>query len=250
MPEYDPNEQVQTAESLSQEPALDLELVAKIKAQALIDCGYTVRDDDGQVRASVKMLQASTLQAMVDRHVATSKSDLARRAVTPFELFQELLPHAPGAQSLAANDEGREAQRLLVKDVWGYTNTGVSGFVQKHVAELSLVLCAAEVARHKVNEETGTKEPTLEWARFLTADRDLIMAHYTGPAGASFIRAARRLNQQLGLVAERRPELAVSVAKQLGTVVKQAVSSVPYADTKAVAALQGGTGQDAGAEDA
>lgn len=245
MPEYDHDELSQTDESLSQEPALDLELVAKIKAQALIDSGYCVTGDDGQVRSSTKILQASTLQAMVDHHVATSKSDLAKRAVTQFELFQELLPHAPGAQTLATTDEEREAQRLLIKEVWGYANTGVSSFVQKHVAELGLILCEAKVARHKLNEETGTKEPTLEWGRFLTADRELVMTHYTGPAGASFIRAARRLNQQLGLVAERRPELAVSVAKQLGTVVKQAVASVPYADTKSVAALQGGADAEA-----
>jgi hypothetical protein len=67
------------------------------------------------------------------------------------------------------------------------------------------------------------------------------MTYYTGPAGAAFIRAARKLDAQLGLVADRRPELATPVAKQLNSVVKQAIASIPHADTKAVAALTGGS---------
>jgi hypothetical protein len=129
------------------------------------------------------------------------------------------------------------AQKELIKLLWTCANVGVSGFVQTRVATLGLVLCEADVGRTKLIQETGKKEPTTERGRFLTANDDLIMTHFTRPAGIAFVRAARRLEAQLGLVADRRPELTVPVAKQLGSMVRQAVASVPHADPKAAATL-------------
>lgn len=225
---------------LQLELGLDRDLVDKIKAEAMIRAGFSTTDDDGTVRSDPKQVQVAVLQSMQENHVVTSKRSLAKQAVTSFELYQEILPQAPGTQSLAHTEEEKVAQTELTKLIWGFTNVGVSGFVQKHVAGLGLVLCEArDVARTKINEETGKKQPTTENARFLTSDRDLIMTYYTGPAGAAFMRAARKLDAQLGLVADRRPELAAPVARQLSTVVRQAVASIPHADTKAVAALLG-----------
>ncbi|WP_369055114.1 hypothetical protein [Kineococcus terrestris] len=233
-------EEGDTPSHIQLELGLDRDLVEKIKAEALIQAGHSVTDDDGNVRSSTKQLQIAVLQIMQDKHVVTTKRELASRSVTAFELYQEMLPQGPGAQSLAQIDEEKIAQTELTKLVWGFTNVGISGFVQKHVASLGFILCeAGDVARTKINQETGKKQPTTEHARFLTSDRDLIMTYYTGPAGASFLRAARKLEAQLGLVADRRPELAGPVARQLGTVVKQAVTSIPHADVKAVAALKG-----------
>lgn len=229
------------------EVGIDLELVEKIKAEALIQAGHSTQDDDGSARMSLKQLQFAVLQTMQDRHVVTGKRDLAARAATQFELYQELLPTAPGVQALARSDEERLAQSQLMKLLWGYANVGINSFVQKHVAGLGFVLCEAKVARTKVNEETGKRQPTTELARFLTADGELIMTYYTGPAGAAFVRAARKLDAQLGLVADRRPELAMPVAKQLGSVVKQAVASIPHADPKAITALKGGDSDSDGA---
>lgn len=236
-----PNEFAATESSSAEIYGVDLELVEKIKAEALIQAGHSTTDEDGTVRASVKQLQFAVLQSMQERHVVTGKRDLATSAVTQFELYQELLPQGPGAQALARTDEEKLAQQQLTKQLWGYANVGISGFVQKNVATLGMVLCEAKVARTKLNEETGRKQPTTELARFLTTDGELIMTYYTGPAGAAFVRAARKLDAQLGLVADRRPELTMSVAKQLGSMVKQAVASIPHADPKAVAALTAGS---------
>lgn len=226
------------------EYGVDLELVEKIKAEALIRAGHHSTDDEGVVRASVKQLQFAVLQSMQDRHIAADKRDLATAAVTQFELYQELLPEGPGAQVLARSQEERLAQQQLTKQLWSYANIGISGFVQKNVAGLGLVLCEAKVARTKLNEETGKKQPTTELARFLTTNGELIMTYYTGPAGAQFVRAARKLDAQLGLVSDRRPELTMSVAKQLGSMVRQAVASIPHADPKAAAALTAGEAFD------
>lgn len=229
------------AQHVQLELGVDRDLIEKIKAEAMIQAGYSVTDDDGTVRSDPKQLQVAVLQSMQENHVVANKRNLAKQAVTSFELYQEILPQAPGTQSLARTEEEKAAQTELTKLIWGFTNVGVSGFVQKHVAGLGFVLCEArDVARTKINEETGRKQPTTENARFLTSDRELIMTYYTGPAGAAFMRAARKLDAQLGLVADRRPELAAPVARQLSTVVRQAVASIPHADTKAVAALLGG----------
>jgi hypothetical protein len=239
--DYDQNDPEATDSLSADQYGVDLELVEKIKAEALIQAGHHTTDQHGTVHASVKQLQFSVLQVMQDRHVATSKRDLATSAVTPFELYQELLPHGPGVQALARSNEEKLAQQLLTRQLWGYANVGISSFVQKNVASLGMVVCEAKVARTKLNEETGKKQPTTELARFLTTDGDLIMTYYTGPAGAAFVRAARKLDAQLGLVAARRPELAVPVARQLGSMVRQAVAAVPHADPRAAAALTAGS---------
>lgn len=236
-----PSDLEATDSSSADEYGVDMELVEKIRAEALIQAGHSTTDEDGTVRASVKQLQFTVLQVMQERHVVISKRDLSTSAVTQFELYQELLPQGPGAQTLARTDEEKLAQQLLTKQLWSYANIGISGFVQKNVATAGMVLCEAKVARTKLNEETGKKQPTTELARFLTTDGELIMTYYTGPAGAAFVRAARKLDAQLGLVADRRPELTMSVAKQLGSMVKQAVASIPHADPRAAAALTAGS---------
>jgi hypothetical protein len=241
-----PNEEFSSGEfetntgSSADDYGVDQDIVDKIKAEALIQAGYSSTGDDGAVRASIKQLQFAVLQVMQEGHVASGKRDLATSAVTQFELYQQLLPDGPGVQTLARSDEEKLAQQQLTKLLWSYANVGISGFVQKNVAGLGMVLCEAKVPRTKLNEETRTKQHTLEIGRFLTTDGELIMTYYTGPAGAAFVRAARKLDAQLGLVSDRRPELTMSVAKQLGGIVKQAVTAIPHADPKAAAALTAG----------
>lgn len=224
-----------------EEHVLDVELIDRIKSEALIRHGYHAEDEDGFIRANQKQLQLAALEFMQDKHVATSKSNLQTKSVTQFEFYQELFPNGPGAQALPESEEEKRAQQDLTKLVWGYSNVGISGFVQKSVASSGLIVCEAKVGRTIVNEVNGKKQPTTELARFLTNDGELIMLYYTGPAGAAFLRAARKLDAQLGLVSDRRPELTMAVAKQLGTVVRQAVASVPHADPKAAAALTPGS---------
>lgn len=225
--------------------APDPELVQKIQAEALIQAGFVVKGDDGEIRASFARLQSAVLQVMHERHVVRTKREFTTGAVTKFELYQEMLPDAPGVRSVAATVEEKLAQDMLMRKLWGYLNTGPSGFVQKHAAGASLVLCEGDVPRTKVNEENGRREPRTERGRFLTDDGELILAYYTGPAGAAFIKQARKLEAQLGMVSKRRPELAASVAKQVGAMVKQAIGAVPHADPRQVAALTAGNGSDA-----
>src|SRR4051794_19879521 len=88
----------------------DPELVDKIKCEALIRAGYAITNEDGESRASFPLLQRGVLQNMHERHVVRNKRDFITGAVTRFELYQEMLPDAPGAQSLAATPEEKLAQ--------------------------------------------------------------------------------------------------------------------------------------------
>ncbi|MFD9889715.1 hypothetical protein ACFWY9_10250 [Amycolatopsis sp. NPDC059027] len=215
---------------------VDQELVERLFSQALIDAGFVFEDEDPP-RANVKLLPAAVLEVMQANHIAAVKRDMAKKAVTKFELYAELFPEGPGVREVAEQSEARVVQADLMKRLWTLTNTGPTGFVQKNVGDGGYVLCEAHVPRTKLNEESGKRQPTTEPGRFLTTDRDLIITHYTGPAGAAFIRAARRLEAQLGLVGERRPELVTPVARQASAAMKQAVAAVPHADVKQATAL-------------
>jgi hypothetical protein len=219
---------------------VDQELVEKLCSQALLDAGY-FKDEDGVVLADYNALKHGVVQIMLDRHVVSGQRDLAANAVTKFELLAEVLPTAPGVANLPESLEEAEAKDDLAGKLWNLCNAGVSGHVQKNIPQSGLIVVEAKVARTKVNEETGKREPTTELARFLTADRELIMNHLTGPAGAKFVQQARKLENLLGMVTERRPELAGPVARQLGDVVKQAVTSIPHADPKRVLAITAGS---------
>jgi hypothetical protein len=222
---------------------VDHELVERILSQALIDAGLVFEGEDPP-RANPKLLAAAVLEAMQANHVAAVKRDMAKMAVTKFELYAEVFPGGPGVREVAARPEERIVQTDLMKRLWALTNTGPTGYVQKNVGESGYVLCEAHVPRTKLNEESGKRQPTTEPGRFLTADRDLIITHYTGPAGAAFIRAARRLEAQLGLVGERQPELVAPVARQAGAALKQAVAAIPHADVRQAIALTASEADD------
>lgn len=220
---------------------VDEALVEKIMAEALIEAGY-FKDEDGLQMADYNAMKQGVVQIMLDKHVVTGQADLSQRGVTKFELYAETLPTAPGVKNLPDSEEEEVAKGRLSTKIWNLCNAGVSGFLQKSTPNTGLVVVEAKVSRTKVNEETGKREPMTEMGRFLTADKDLIMMHLTGPAGAKFIAQARKLENLLGMVTERRPELAAPVARQLGDVVKQAVAAIPHADQKrALAITAGGT---------
>jgi hypothetical protein len=242
----DPDDVGDSAEQPPLTGLIDRDLVEKIMSQALIDGGY-VKEEEGLVLADDKPLKAAVVQTMLDNHVVNSGKEMPSRGVTKFELYAELLPTAPGITSLPESVEENEAKTKLMNKVWGYVNTGTTGHVQQNISDSGYVVVEAQVRRTKVHQETGKKEISTEMARFLTADRELIMTHLTGPAGSKFVAQARRLENLLGMVTERRPELAVPVARQLNVVVKQAVAAIPHADARQAAALTSGNRDGDGA---
>lgn len=220
---------------------LNQDVVDQLIAQAYIDAGMTRLDDDGHTIADGKQLGSKLVDVMLTKHQATGMSDYTKKAATKFELFAEIFPTAPGVTSQPATGEEQAACDELKKQVWTLVNTGTSGYVQKRVAIEGLVLCQAGVGRQKVSLETGVAEPGTEVGKFLTKDKELILTFYASPAAQSFARAARKLENQLGMVAERRPELALDVARQASVVVKASVTAIPHASVSQVRALTGHT---------
>ncbi|MGV0788672.1 hypothetical protein ABQF33_17320 [Mycolicibacterium sp. XJ2] len=230
---------------------LDPRLVKHILDQTLIDHGYCTRDNrSGLEIPDDSQLKLAVLEAMSRHHVVTSNKDLAVKAVTKFELYSEVFPEGPGVTSIPDTPEGTEAQKKLITKVWGYIQTGITGHVQQSIAASGMVLCEAKVSRTLINEETGKREPTVTLARFLTSDHALILKHYTAPAGADFAQASRKLENKLGMVVGRQPELAGTIARQMAAVVKASIAAIPHADPKHVAALVAGSLVDDEAETA
>lgn len=246
--EPDANEDEST--TLFQTPLVDTELVERLTAQAMIDHGFFVRNKEDQQVADVKPLRAAVLAAMENNHVVHSNKELTAGAVTKFELYAELFPNGPGIASLPTSLEEEAAQKELTKTVWSLTNTGPTGHVQHNISHSGLILCEAQIARTKISQETGKKQPTTEMGRFLTGDAQLILTHYTGPAGAAFVKQARALEKKLGMVATRQPELTQAVARQIQAVVKQAQAAIPHADPKQASALNAGVSDETAAPEA
>ncbi|WP_280413444.1 hypothetical protein [Nocardia asiatica] len=229
----------------AQQYVLNSDLVEQIESQTLIDEGFCYDDPNGRPVADTKQLQHAVLQVMEKRHVVANNRELAKNAVTKFELYSEILPNGPGVKTLPESPEHAEVHQRLMRKVWGFANTGQSGYVQKNIAPTGMILCEASVARTKINEETRKREPGTEIGRFLTSDPQLILKYFTAPAGSAFAKAARKLENQLGLVTSRQPELAMPVARQIGVVVKQAVAAIPHADVRQAGALTAGANDEA-----
>lgn len=56
---------------------------------------------------------------MFERHIVRSKKEFGAGAVTKFELYQEMLPDGPGAQSVASTPEEKLAKDRLERKLWG-----------------------------------------------------------------------------------------------------------------------------------
>jgi hypothetical protein len=247
MPAVSPQviEQDADAGDFSPPDVIDVDAVVE---QTLIDHGFSNRNREGVLIFDKAELQKAVREAM-ESHVATNKKDLDAKAVTKAELYAEVLPNGPGVQSIADNPDWIAVQKKLQDKVWGIASTGVTGHVQKGVGPSGMILCEAEVSRTNISEETGKKVPSTQIARFLTVDHQLILKYYTGPGGADFTRAGRKLETKLSMVTKRQPELTVGVARQMAAVLKQVIGALPHADVKQALALTASALSDAAEEE-
>lgn len=214
--------------------------------EMLIAHGYCVRDNrTGLEKPDDHLLRVAVVKAM-QGHVATSKTihELATKSVTKDELYAEVFPHGPGVESIPETDLDAEVQKSLTAKIWGITNTGTSGHVQKAIAASGLVLCEAKVSRTVSKGNGGSGITSMVMGRFLTSDHATILTHYTTPAGAEFVGAGKKLDNKLNMVVSRQPELAAAVARQMAAAVKQAIAAIPHADPKVMAALVAGSLSD------
>jgi hypothetical protein len=74
----------------------------------------------------------------------------------------------------------------------------------------------------------------------------LISSYSTLPSSAKLAKAAEAVSKHMQMAVRRHPELAPTVARQVGTAIKQAQASLaPVSDAKAAAALTAAKPEDA-----
>lgn len=200
--------------------------------------GYTLPGPSGQETIDEDSVKDTVYSKLIEDHVVTDPGHLSEGAITEHELYEAVFPKGPAARQQPTSPEEDEARKRLMRKLWGYTNTGVSGHCQKRseAEGHSYVLCEAAVARTYRSEETGRPKPTTEPGRFFTDNPDMISAHSTLPSSAKLAKAAESVSKRLQMAVRRHPELASTVARQVATSVRQAQAALaPVADAKAAA---------------
>lgn len=163
--------------------------------------GSTVRDED--------KMKARGLE-VVSRAVVTSKADRSKKAVTNGELFANVFPEAPGARPGTADtlDDVESAVRaFLMRKVWGLTNAGPRGYVQKRLGDGSLILCRATVHRNL--------DPIV--AVYVTDEPTLIMEDSLNPQIDKLVRLASDVREHAAMIVTRHPELESKVSTALNS---------------------------------
>lgn len=192
-------------------PATELTLPSVIKKeiedridQAWETAGYMT--DDGLRDA--KAMQEAAYEEVI-KHVANSKEEVAKKAITRGELYAMVFPNGPGADgSEDSLDEFDEAVRsALERDVWSLTQPKAEGALQKRLGEEnSTLLLVRENIRRGLDPAVAV---------FLTDNPTLIMEGVVDKEVKAYERKAANLRKQLEMVTKRHDELSAQVSSRV-----------------------------------
>jgi hypothetical protein len=221
-------------------PYPNLDAVDELVHGAFASHGYTYTGASGKETVDEDAVKDAVFQRLVSEHVVGDPSKLSDGSITAHELYEAIFPSGPGARQQPANLEEGEARKQLTRKLWGYTNTGTTGYCQKRAEaeDYTFVLCEAQVARTYRSVETGRPKPTTETGRFFTDEPELISQYSTLPSTTKLTKGADSVARHMQMALRRHPELASTIARQVVTATKQAQASLaPVADAKTAAAL-------------
>lgn len=217
-------------------PYPNLDVVDELVHDAFASHDFLVEGPGGKKVLDEDAVKDQVFQIMVKDHVVNDQAGLSEGAVTAHELYEAVFPHGPGARRATTSIEEEKARADLSRKLWGYANTGISGYCQKRAEAEghTLVLCEASVGRTYRSEETGRPKPSTEIGRFFTDNPDLINQHSTLPSTLKLTKAAESVSKHMQMATRRHPELAAAVARQVGTALSQTRAALaPVADAKA-----------------
>ncbi len=218
----------------------DLVAVDALVHGAFASHGFTYTGASGKEMVDEDAVKDAVFQRLISDHVVNDPSKLSDGSITAHELYEAIFPSGPGARKQPANIEEGEARKQLTRKLWGYTNTGATGYCQKRAEaeDYTCVLCEAQVGRTYRSQETGRPKPTTETGRFFTDEPEMISQYSTLPATTKLTKAADSVARHMQMALRRHPELAPAVARQVVTATKQAQASLaPVADAKTAPAL-------------
>lgn len=179
---------------------------AERTATVLREADYV--DEDGN--PSEPIMKERVYQQMLDSCVVNSKAERSRKALTKGQLYTRAFPNGPGADEAGVDDldeVDRAVFERLSSDVWGLTQTGRTGSIQRRLEsdESTLVLCRTKVHR-----------PTDKLlAVYLTDNEALIMEDAVDKEIKSWVSRASRLRKDLDMILSRHPGLRGQISSQL-----------------------------------
>jgi hypothetical protein len=218
----------------------NFDVVDQLVHGAFASHGYVVFGPSGKEVVDEDSVKDAVFQLLVNEHVVDDQNKLSESAITAHELYEAIFPNGPGARQQPANLEELEARKVLSRKLWGYTNTGVSGYCQKRseAESFTYVLCEGMVGRTYRSQETGRPKPSTEVGRFFTDDPELINMYSTLPSTAKLTKAAEAVSKHMQMAVRRHPELAPAIARQVGTAVTQAKAALaPVADARSASSI-------------
>jgi hypothetical protein len=151
-----------------------------------------------------KEMQEAAYEEVI-QHVANTKEEVAKKAITRGELYAKVFPEGPGADgSDEPLDEFDELVRSgLERDVWSLTQPKAEGALQKRLGEekSTLILVQEKIRRGL--------DPAV--AVFVTDNPTLIMEGVVDKEVKAYERKAANLRKQLEMVTKRHDELSAQV---------------------------------------
>ena len=152
-----------------------------------------------------------------------ARNERAAKAQTAHALTQRIFPDVPAPGTEEYEDGGQVAERVWSKlegAVWRATDPKASSSAQKLLARMGeegLVLVRTTIA-----VGTGTMNATMAKAAYVTADGDSLMKDYAKPLREKVNKVAEAMAKDLGMVAERNPELAELLMREIKASMKGA----------------------------
>lgn len=179
--------------------------VRERQEELVIEGGFSKEDADGNDEPDWDAFKNEGAVVLIGHRV--DKVEDKPKGLTATELLNAVLPDV-GVDLTDPVD--RDAWAKLARRIWGITQTGSTGFVQRQLAK-PFVLIQVPVIR--VSDATSPPEKVK--VAFVTANDDIIIDDSLMPVIDEVIAGASKIRKQAELIHKRKPELGKRITKAI-----------------------------------
>jgi hypothetical protein len=204
-------EDVLTAEERGE--ALDKAALEKLVREARIKAYESNGYADAYGQPDPDRLRRKTVSILMENPVE-SRDERADKALTRHALTARLFPNVPAEGTDEYEAGGAVAAALwkkLAGDAWRATDPKSSSSAQKLLGRIGdgavLVRCTIPVG--------ADMNSTMAQAAYVTQDEDALLRDYAKPLKEAVNKVAEQMAKDLGMVAERNPELAERLTREI-----------------------------------
>jgi len=185
-----------------------LEYDRQVKARAeelVVEGGFSEEDADGNDVPDWEAFKNEGAVVLIG-HRVDKPADRAK-GLTAHELLEKVLPDVDVDVSDPVDND---AWGKLARRIWGITQPGPSGFVQKQLAKPFVLI---RVTLLRISGTTAPAEKVK--VAFVTANDDIIIDDSLMPVIDEVIAGASKIHKQAELIHKRKPELGQRITKAI-----------------------------------